>query len=104
MSFSTNINRRRFVQAASTALAAGALPSIASNTASAQTSGELRVLVYGGDTGKAMIEAYVKPFEAETGIKVTPITDQGDRASIEMMVAQNNVTVDVVTANQGSSF
>ncbi|RUW60923.1 twin-arginine translocation signal domain-containing protein, partial [Mesorhizobium sp. M4B.F.Ca.ET.049.02.1.2] len=50
MSFSTNINRRRFVQAASTALAAGALPSIASNTASAQTSGELRVLVYGGDT------------------------------------------------------
>ncbi|AZO36002.1 extracellular solute-binding protein [Mesorhizobium sp. M2A.F.Ca.ET.037.01.1.1] len=104
MSFSIIINRRRFLQAASTALAAGALPSIASNKASAQTPGELRVLVYGGDTGKAMIEAYVKPFEAETGIKMTPITDQGDRASIEMMVAQNNVTVDVVTANQGSSF
>lgn len=45
------------------------------NQASAQSLGELRVLIGGGDVGTANIEAYVKPLQAETGIKVTPITD-----------------------------
>ncbi|RAZ71152.1 ABC transporter substrate-binding protein [Mesorhizobium atlanticum] len=88
------LNRRRFIQAASSAVAAGALSSVATRSR-AQSSGELRVLVNGGDVGKSNIEAYVKPFEAETGVKVTPITQDFDFAKLELMVKSNNVTIDV---------
>ncbi|MER8402557.1 twin-arginine translocation signal domain-containing protein, partial [Mesorhizobium sp. M1348] len=83
MSFWTN--RRRFMQATSSAIAVGALSSVV-RPASAQSSGELRVTVGGGDGGKAAIEAFVKPFEAETGIKVTPITEDANAGAIELMV------------------
>ncbi|MER8798526.1 ABC transporter substrate-binding protein [Mesorhizobium sp. M0984] len=102
MTFS--VNRRRFVQLSSSAIAVGALSSVASR-ASAQ-SGELRVTVGGGDYGKANIEAYVKPFEAETGIKVTAITSDFDPAQLELMTTTNSVTVDVValgTADHGTA-
>lgn len=97
------VNRRRFMQATSSAIAAGALSSVGGR-ASAQSSSELRALVYGGDTGKAVIEAFVKPFEAETGIKVTPITDQTSLAQIELMVKTNNVTIDVLATGQAQAF
>lgn len=48
---------------------------------------ELRVVVHGGDVAKAYIEAYVKPFQAETGIKVHAITDQITFAQLELMVS-----------------
>lgn len=94
---SSCMNRRRFIQATSSAIAGGTLCSVGSRV-SAQSPGELRVLVYGGETGKANIEAYVKPFQAETGIKVTSITDQINLTQLELMVTTKNVTLDVVAA------
>lgn len=94
------LNRRRLMQGGSCTLMMGALNPFLSR-ASAQSAEGLRVTVYGGDYGKAAIEAYVKPFEAETGIKVVPITDQPDVAAIELMVTNNNVSVDV--AGYGAS-
>ncbi|WP_312841748.1 extracellular solute-binding protein [Sinorhizobium psoraleae] len=88
------MNRRGFMHVASSAIAAGALSSSVSR-ASAQ-SNELRVVVNGGASGKAKIEAYVKPFEAETGIKVTAITDDFTLPQLELMTTTNNVSVDVV--------
>jgi len=88
------MNRRGFMRAASTVIAAGALSSAAS--ASAQSSDELRVIVNGGASGKAKVEAFVKPFEAETGVKVNPIFDDSNLAQLEMMTRENNVSVDVV--------
>ncbi|WP_353039750.1 ABC transporter substrate-binding protein [Mesorhizobium sp. M1300] len=97
------INRRRFMQATSSAMAVGTLSSVV-RRASAQSSGELRVTVGGGDVGKATIEAFVKPFEAETGIKVTPITDDANMGQIELMVKSSNVTLDVGYVGQGSAL
>lgn len=91
------------MRAGSSALAVGALDSICAHSL-AQSPGELRVLVGGGDWGKANIEAYVKPFQAETGIKVTAITDVTSLAQIELMVTTNNVTVDVVSMGQSAAF
>ncbi|XSC42605.1 extracellular solute-binding protein [Bradyrhizobium sp. RDT10] len=97
------MNRRRFMQATSSAMAVGALPSIA-NRASAQSPGELKIRVSGGAFGKANIDAYVKPFEAETGIKVTPITDWTTLAQIELMARTNTVSVDVGILDQSTAL
>lgn len=97
------MNRRRFLRASSSAIAVGAMPSIGSR-ASAQSTSELRVMVGGGDWGKANLAAHVKPFEAETGIKVTPVTDQVTRAQLELMVNTRNYTIDVVDTNQGAAL
>lgn len=96
------LNRRRFVATASTALALGALP-LLPKIASAQSK-EVRVTTHGGDAGKAIIEAMVKPFEAETGIKVTAITQDFEPAQLELMVNSNNVTVDVVALGGASAI
>ncbi|MDX8457107.1 ABC transporter substrate-binding protein [Mesorhizobium sp. VK9D] len=97
------INRRRFMQTTSTALAVGAISSVAGR-ASAASPGELRIVLNGGDVGKAHIEAYAKPFEAETGIKVTPITQDFGNQQLELMVKTNNVTVDVGAMIQVSAL
>ncbi|MET4359207.1 putative spermidine/putrescine transport system substrate-binding protein [Bradyrhizobium sp. RT9b] len=89
------LDRRRFMQSSSSAAAAGALSSIA-GSARGQGAGELRVLLGGGDIAKARIAAFVKPFEAETGIKVTPISDEILPGKFELMVTTNNVAVDVL--------
>lgn len=98
MSF--RMNRRRFLQSTSSAVAAGVLSS-AAGRASAQSPGEVRVMVGGGDWGKANLEAYAKPFEAETGIKVTAITDDILLAQMELMAQTKNVTVDVIDIGLG---
>ncbi|RWL09287.1 MAG: extracellular solute-binding protein [Mesorhizobium sp.] len=89
-----SINRRRFIQATS-AIAAGAM-SYQSRRATAQSPGELRAAFNGGDYAKACIEAYVKPFEAETGIKVTPVNEEIYMANLELMASTNSVSVDVI--------
>lgn len=89
-----SMNRRRFIQAAS-AVAVGAVSS-ESARATAQSTGELTVALNGGEYGKACIEVYVKPFVAETGIKVTPITDEVPKSKLELMVSTNSVSVDVI--------
>ncbi|MBM7487891.1 putative spermidine/putrescine transport system substrate-binding protein [Bradyrhizobium sp. USDA 3686] len=96
------MNRRRVLQAGSSAILAGAVSSTPGR-ALAAGSEELRVIVYGGDISRAIIEAYVKPFEAETGIKVTPITDQVTLAQLELMVNNKSITVDVAPITQGST-
>ncbi|MER9134564.1 ABC transporter substrate-binding protein [Mesorhizobium sp. M0768] len=88
------LNRRRFMQTTSSVIAAGGLSSVAGR-AFAQSSGELTVVVGGGAWGKANIEAYVNPFEVETGSKVNTITDELTRTQLELMVANKNITVDV---------
>ncbi|WP_335337270.1 ABC transporter substrate-binding protein [Mesorhizobium erdmanii] len=63
----------------------------------AQSQGELVIRTgSGGSYGNSIIEAYVKPFEAETGIKVTAITDLTTTAQLELMVTTNSVYVDVI--------
>ncbi|MER9670847.1 ABC transporter substrate-binding protein [Mesorhizobium sp. M0203] len=95
---SYTINRRRFLAATSIATLASALPR-ATGKAFAQSENELRVVVSGGDYGKAGIEAYLKPFEAETGIKMIPITDEIPLAQVELMVSTNSVSADVIGLN-----
>lgn len=56
-----------------------------------------------GDWGKANIEAYVKPFQAETGIKVTSIVDDSTLAQVELMVTTKNVAVDVMDLSANST-
>ncbi|MCK1293181.1 ABC transporter substrate-binding protein [Bradyrhizobium sp. 30] len=96
------MNRRRFLRTTSSAVALGALSSKATG-AFAQSS-DLKVVVSGGNFGKAMIEAFVKPFEAETGIGVSPITQDVLGAQVAMMVKTNSVTVDVVILNQSGAL
>ncbi|WP_432284888.1 ABC transporter substrate-binding protein [Aminobacter sp. BA135] len=95
------INRRRFMHGAS-AIAVGAM-SYQSRRAAAQSSGELKVALNGGDYAKACIEAYVKPFEAETGIKVTAVAEEVPTATLELMVSTNSVSVDVIPVSANTA-
>jgi putative spermidine/putrescine transport system substrate-binding protein len=98
-----SINRRRLVQAGSSAAVIGALGSMTTR-ALAQDTGELRVLVGGGDYGKAHIEASIKPFMAATGIKVNAVTDDFGLAKLELMASTKSITADVGLLNQGSAI
>ncbi|MCK1606651.1 ABC transporter substrate-binding protein [Bradyrhizobium sp. 166] len=97
------MNRRRILQAGSSTILAGAMNSLAPGVRAASTD-ELRVVVNGGDVAKALIEAYVKPFQAETGITVTPITDQVSSAQLELMVKTKSVTADIVLLPNGATI
>ncbi|MBY3307378.1 ABC transporter substrate-binding protein [Rhizobium laguerreae] len=96
------INRRRFMQASS-AIAVGALAAPAVS-ASAQARGELRVLTYGGQLGKIVIDAYAKPFEAETGITVIPVTQDFELAQLELMQKTNSISIDVGPMGSGAAL
>ncbi|MCK1518797.1 ABC transporter substrate-binding protein [Bradyrhizobium sp. 17] len=96
------VNRRRLLRTSAAGLTTGALVFVAGRSA-ATSSDVVRVTVGGGDYGKANIEAYVKPFQDETGIKVVPITDDVNTAQLELMVTTKNVTVDVVELTQGTA-
>ncbi|UVK48689.1 ABC transporter substrate-binding protein (plasmid) [Mesorhizobium sp. AR07] len=93
------INRRHFMQATSSVIAVGALSS-ATGRARAASAGELKVNMSGGNWGDAVMEAYVKPFEAETGVKVTPVKADFSSTQIAMMVDTKNVAADVVNLGQ----
>lgn len=96
------INRRRIMQASFALTVATLMTPVVS--ASAQTAGEVRVLTYGGQLGKYVIEAYAKPFEAETGIKVIPVTQDFEFAQLELMQKTNSVTIDVGPMSQGAAL
>ncbi|MQX90530.1 ABC transporter substrate-binding protein [Sinorhizobium meliloti] len=96
------INRRRFIQASS-AVAVSASTATGGRL-SAQTPGQLRVLTYGGQVGKQVIDAYVKPFEAETGIEVIPITQDFEFPQLELMQKSNSITVDVGPMGHGAAL
>ncbi len=92
--------RRQFLGTGAALAASSALPLPALGAGSG---GELRVLVGGGDWGKANIAAYVEPFQEETGIQVTAITDQVNLAQVELMARSGNVTVDVISYGQSGA-
>ncbi|MER8809613.1 ABC transporter substrate-binding protein [Mesorhizobium australicum] len=93
------IDRRRFMQATSSAIAVGTLSS-ATGRARAAYTGELTVNMSGGNWGDAVMKAYVKPFEEETGVKVTPVLADFTSTQIAMMVDTKNVSADIVNLGQ----
>lgn len=56
---------------------------------------EVVVMSWGGAYGTSQIEAYNKPFTAETGIKTTMIDADNPATPIKAQVEAGNVTVDV---------
>ena len=62
-------------------------------TASAE---EIAVMSWGGAYATSQIEAYHKPFTAETGITVVNVDADNPAAPIKAQVEANNVTIDVV--------
>lgn len=97
------INRRGFMRATSSAIAVGALSSAAGRV-SAASSGELRLNMSAGNFGEAMMSAFVKPFEVETGIKVTPVFQDIRMAQVALMVKTNSVTIDAILAGHSSTY
>jgi putative spermidine/putrescine transport system substrate-binding protein len=74
-----------------TTLLATALTSVAF-AASAQ---ELTVMSWGGAYTKSQVEAYHKPFTAETGIKINSVDADNPATPIKAQVEAGNVTIDV---------
>ncbi len=58
---------------------------------------ELTVLSWGGAYGASQEEAYIKPFEAETGIDVTMVDADNPATPIKAQVEAGNVTIDVAS-------
>jgi putative spermidine/putrescine transport system substrate-binding protein len=87
------------MQATSSVFAVGALSSVTGRARAAST-GELKVNMSGGNWGDAVMKAYVKPFEDETGVKVTPILADFTSTQIAMMVDTKNVSADILNLGQ----
>lgn len=58
---------------------------------------DVNLLSWGGAYGRSHSEAYVKPFEAETGIKVNVADADNPATPIKAMVEAGNVTADVAS-------
>lgn len=58
---------------------------------------DVNLLSWGGAYGNSHLEAYVKPFEAETGIKVHMSDADNPATPIKAMVEAGNVSVDVAS-------
>jgi putative spermidine/putrescine transport system substrate-binding protein len=69
----------------STALTGMALPAVA----------DVTVMSWGGAYGTSQTEAYIKPYSAETGVKVTMVDADNPATPVKAMVEANNVTVDI---------
>ena len=78
-----------------TLLATVAATALLAGTAYAQDKGEVNVMSWGGAYTKSQVEAYQKPFTAETGIKVNSIDADNPAKPIKAQVEAGNVTVDV---------
>lgn len=61
----------------------------------AATAGEVTVMSWGGAYTKSQVEAYHKPFTAETGITVNSVDSDNPATPIKAQVEAGNVTVDV---------
>lgn len=89
------INRRDFTKTAGGLLVALASPAIIGRAAQAQSAGELTVMISGGTFADGNTEAYVKPFEAATGIKVNAVREQVSLAKMKLAVESGSVDFDV---------
>ena len=58
---------------------------------------DVNLLSWGGAYGRSHVEAYAKPFEAETGIKVSVADAENPATPIKAMVEAGNVTADVAS-------
>ncbi|MFV0384628.1 ABC transporter substrate-binding protein [Paracoccus sp. (in: a-proteobacteria)] len=58
---------------------------------------DVNLLSWGGAYGNSHLEAYVKPFEAETGIKVVMADSDNPATPIKAMVEAGNVSSDVAS-------
>ena len=58
---------------------------------------ELTVLSWGGAYGSSQMEAYVKPFEAETGTEVEMVDADNPATPIKAQVEAGNVSIDVAS-------
>ncbi|MFN7052485.1 MAG: extracellular solute-binding protein, partial [Gemmobacter sp.] len=56
---------------------------------------DVTVMSWGGAYATSQIEAYHKPFTAETGIKVISVDADNPATPVKAMVEANNVTVDI---------
>lgn len=106
------LSRRRFLQASA---GAGALAALGGGPLRAQTapdlpqfegipealkgSGEVRVVGFGGSGQAAQIEAYFKPFEELSGIKVISL-EGSDPNKLRAMVETGNVEWDVMLSSR----
>src|ERR1700730_10896159 len=75
-------------------LAVGSLL-VAPQGAVGQDKGKVVVQIGGGDWADANFEAYVAPFEKETGIKVVAVRDWMSIAKLKLMVESKTVELDV---------
>ncbi len=66
-----------------------------SGFAFAATAAEVTVMSWGGAYTKSQVEAYHKPFTAETGIKVISVDADNPATPIKAQVEAGNVTIDV---------
>ncbi|MFT3690757.1 ABC transporter substrate-binding protein [Paenirhodobacter sp.] len=58
---------------------------------------DVNLLSWGGAYGNSHVQAYVRPFEAETGIKVTVSDADNPATPIKAMVEAGNVSADVAS-------
>ena len=70
-------------------------PLLAPERAGGQDKGKVVVQIGGGDWADANHEAYVVPFEKETGIKVVAVRDWMSIAKLKLMVESKKVELDV---------
>lgn len=84
-------------------IASTALVGMAS-MASAQGSGVLNILDWGGAYGASHAVAYNAPFEAETGIRITVADADNPATPIKAMVEAGNVTADVASVEYADAL
>ncbi len=57
-----------------------------------------------GNFGDAVMNAFMKPFAAETAINVTPLYQDIRAAQVGLMVKTNTVTIDTILISQSSAL
>ena len=73
-------------------------------TVEAAEGGKLTVVSWGGAYTKSQVEAYHKPFTAETGIPITNVDYNGGIAEVKAQVESGNVVWDVVDMEVGDAL
>lgn len=66
-----------------------------STVAFAASAQEITVMSFGGAYGASQMEAYHKPYQAQTGVRITSVDADNPAIPLKAMVEAGNVTVDV---------
>ncbi|OKO71457.1 ABC transporter substrate-binding protein [Bradyrhizobium sp. NAS96.2] len=94
-----DLHRRRLMQSIGATFLSGAVaaPMVIKSREAFAADNNLIVVSWGGEYQRFTEEAYVKPFEKETGIRVT-LVNTPDLAKVKAQVTTNNVEWDVFDA------